>query len=245
MADRSFEFLMEGQYYGVHTTTGAPTVKQYKAKFLLPSIEAAQSKICKYLLDPYLRKNYEDYAKFRTHKISSVKVNGKTPDKSILQMAIEDMNKSELADLCIIRQIFIDPYTHKDLNECRREVRVILEARVAQAKADQKSGASAEKTEIDELLRLNGLSEAKEFNENELRVMAGAASDPKKMDVPLGKTVSVEPPLNKPVKKVKISVIGKGGEVAQEDMELPDNKEIDPLVDDTPLTPAGDEDLLT
>ena len=97
---RNFEVTVRGQYYAAHTATGVATVKGYEAKLVLPSQEAALSVICKYLLDPYLRKHYEDYAKFRSHKIVHVKVNGRPPDHAVLQMAFEDMGVAELADCC-------------------------------------------------------------------------------------------------------------------------------------------------
>ena len=106
MEPRNYSITVEGQYYGAHEATGAPTVKRYVAKFVLPTMEAALSVICKYLLDPYLRKHYDDYARFRSHKITSVVANGRPPDKAVLQMPIEEMNVSELSDFCMLKQIF-------------------------------------------------------------------------------------------------------------------------------------------
>lgn len=182
---RNYEITVQGQYYGAHDTTGTPTVKNYVAKFVLPSQEAALSVICKHLLDPYLRKHYQDFARFRSHKITSVVVNGRPPDAAVLQMSFEDMGVRDLSDFCILKQIFIDPYKHKDLEKCRQAVREEWELRISQAKADQVSGASAENAEVEALLKLNELppkSETPLINVNEQRIgaaLAKAAVDPR------------------------------------------------------------------
>ena len=194
--ERSFDFVVQGQYYGVHDTTGTPAIKHYTAKFKLPTIEAALSKICKYLLDPYLRKHFPDYAKFRSHRITEVKVNGKDPDRRVLQMGFDDMTTAELADFCILKQIFIDPFEHKDLEKVRNEIRSIYEARIAQAKADQKSGAALEQSLVDRLLAMNELPKiTTEININEQRLMTAVKTgDPVKMtEVP--KDVPEDDPL--------------------------------------------------
>ena len=91
----------------------------YVAKFVLPTPEAALSVICKHLLDPYLRKHYDDYARFRSHKITSIVTNGRPPDPAVLNIPIDEQGVAELADFCLLRNIFIDPYKHKNLEQCR------------------------------------------------------------------------------------------------------------------------------
>lgn len=187
---RSFKIKVEGQYYGAHEATGAPTVKFYTAEFVLPSQEAALSIICKHLLDPYLRKHYADYAKFRSHKIVNVVVVGRQPDPSVLRMAFEDMGVSELSDFCILKRIFIDPYKHEKIDKCREEIRQIWEARVSQEKADKTTGLAKEKKEADELLAMNDLQavgEGAEINPNAQRIagaMKKADKDIRASDVP-------------------------------------------------------------
>ena len=182
---RSFEFTVSGQYYGAHDTTGAPTVKLYTAKFALPSQEAALSVICKYLLDPYLRKNYPDYAKFRSHKITSVVTHGTPPNMKVLQMSFDDMTIDDLADFCIIKRIFVDPFKHKDLEKCRSDIRAIWDARVSQEKADKKSGLAEEKREADELLKLNKLEVDDSLNPNVTKINKAADEGLKAKDTPV------------------------------------------------------------
>ena len=197
MEKRNYEITVQGQYYGVHDTTGTPTIKSYVAKFILPTQEAALSVICRHLLDPYLRKHYPDYAKFRSHKITSVVVNGRPPDTRVLQMSFDDMGVADLSDFCILKQIFIDPYKHKDLEKCRIEVRKVWEARVSQMKADEKSGVAKEKLEVDALLEMNGLpADVKpEININEQKILH-AAEKGHKVDgiTPLPETEPELPP---------------------------------------------------
>ena len=209
--ERSFEIEVTGQYYGAHDTTGAPVVKQYLAKFKLPSLEAALSVICKSLLNPYLQKNYSDYARFRTHKIISVKTIGRSPDPKVLQMSIDDMDVADLADFCLLKHIFVDPYKHKDLEKCRAQVKEQWESRVSQQKADQKSGTAAEKKEVEDLLALNALpklGENPEISTNEQRIGQALRRGAPKAEEPSG-TVSIANP-----------------------------------VEDVPLPPAADEDIL-
>jgi len=185
---RKFVFTVEGQYYGAHDVTGSPTVKGYVAKFMLPSQEAALSIICKYLLDPYLKKHFGDYARFRTHRITSVVTEGRLPDPKVLQMAFEDMGIQDLDDFCIIKQIFIDPYKSKNIEAARTAIAEAWHARESQVKADKNSGAEAEKVEADKLLAMNDLkgSTAAEINPNEMKIAkaleksggAAKASDP-------------------------------------------------------------------
>ena len=182
---RNFCITVEGQYYGAHDTTGAPVVKQYIAKFVLPSQEAALSIICKHLLDPYLRKHYADYARFRSHKITSVVSNGRPPDPAVLRMSFDDMSIADLFDFCILKHIFIDPYKHKDLEKCRIMIKEEWESRISQEKADKTSGLAREKTEADDLLRMNDLpvaAEGAEINVNEQKIgMALKKGAPKAM----------------------------------------------------------------
>lgn len=152
---RIFTFIIEGQYYGSHGQTGLPVMKNYKATFMLRSMEAALSTIVKFLLDPYMVKNYGDYARFRTHKITDLKYTGRPPSPHVLQMGFEDMGIAELADFCILKQIFIDPYMHKDLEACRKDIARIYQNRTDQKRQDEKSGRAKEQKEIDDLLTLN------------------------------------------------------------------------------------------
>jgi hypothetical protein len=157
MEQRSFAFTVEGQYYGAHSTTGQPTIRNYQCTFKLLSLEGALSIIVKYLLEPYLTKNYEDYCRFRTHKIVGMEVFGPKPNTAVLQLSFEDMSVNELADFCILKRIFIDPHKHKDLQKVREEVARIYQNRVDQKRQDEKSGKAAEQKEIDALLALNNI----------------------------------------------------------------------------------------
>ena len=136
---------------------GKNGAKNYTASFILPSQEAALSIICKHLLPAYLKKHYVDYARFRTHKIVSLESVNYTPDKSVLQMAFDDMSVKDLSDFCILRQILIDPYRHSNLEKVREEIRRIWENKVAQSKHDRKSGKEKEDKEVDDLLAMNKL----------------------------------------------------------------------------------------
>jgi hypothetical protein len=157
MEPRSFNFVVEGQYYGAHSTTGQPTIRNYQATFKLLSLEGALSIIVKYLLEPYLTKNYEDYCRFRTHKIVGMEVFGPKPNTAVLQLSFEDMSVNELADFCILKRIFIDPHKHKDLQKVREEVARIYQNRVDQKRQDEKTGKASEQKEIDALLALNNI----------------------------------------------------------------------------------------
>jgi hypothetical protein len=195
-AERKFEITVEGQYYGAHDTTGAPTIKAYKAVFVLPSPEAALSVICKHLLDPYLRKHYPDYAKFRSHKITSMISNGRLPDAKVLQMSFDDMDVRDLFDFCILKHIFVDPYKHKDLEKCRTLVKDIWEKRVAQQKADQKSGVAKEKAEVEDLLALNKLEDtSNEINVNEQKIGAALKKGDSRIIEPATDDVDAGAPL--------------------------------------------------
>jgi hypothetical protein len=157
MEQRSFSFTVEGQYYGAHSTTGQPTIRNYQATFKLLSLEGALSIIVKYLLEPYLTKHYEDYCRFRTHKIVGMEVFGPKPNTAVLQLSFEDMTANELADFCILKRIFIDPHKHKDLEKVRKEVAQIYQNRMDQKRQDEKSGKASEQKEIDALLALNNI----------------------------------------------------------------------------------------
>lgn len=191
MEKRKFLITVEGQYYGVHDLTGVANVKKYTAKFILPSLEAALSVICKYLLDPYLKKHYPDYAKFRSHKITSVSTEGRLPDATVLQMAFEDMGVADLSDFCILKQIMIDPYVHKDLEACRQEVKTIYQSRADQQRADKESKRDVEKNEVDKLLAMNQLPPQEEgatISVNQQRIMSAG----KKIDAGVSTTVEPE-----------------------------------------------------
>ena len=190
MEQRLFEITVAGQYYGANETTGVATTKNYTARFTLPSQEAALSIICKHLLTPYLKKNYPDFARFRTHKIVSIIVKGRQPSKGVLQMAFEDMTVAELSDFCILRQILIDPSKHSNLDKVREEVRKIWENRIAQQKQDQKTGKAKENIEVADLLALNKL-EADENPEISNGAQRIAAANRKGRDVRLD--LPVEP----------------------------------------------------
>lgn len=166
MESRSFSFTVEGQYYGAHHQTGLPIIKNYTSTFLLLSLEGALSTIVKHLLEPYLTKHYEDYGRFRTHKITSMDVHGKAPNTAVLQLSFDDMSTNELADFCILKRIFIDPHKHKDLQKVREEVARIYQNRVDQKRQDEKSGKAAEQKEIDALLALNNIPKLDPNNPN-------------------------------------------------------------------------------
>lgn len=155
--ERSFTFVIEGQYYAAHGSTGLPVIKNYQGEFKLLSMEAALSIIVKYLLEAYLTKNYEDYGRFKTHKIIGMEVHGKEPNPNVLQLAFDDMSINELTDFCILKRIFIDPHKHKDLEKVRDEIAKVYQNRIDQKRQDEKSGKAQEQKEIDALLVLNNI----------------------------------------------------------------------------------------
>lgn len=187
---RSFEFTVEGQYYGAHGETGLPVVKQYTAQFTLPSQESALSIICKHLLSPYLQKKYSDFVRFRTHRITNMVTTGRKPDSAVLQMPIEEMSIAQLSDFCLLKQIFIDPYKHSSLQLCREQVMKVYHERLNQAKANQASGEAERIKEVNDLLELNQLPKIPKdgfvpVSVNEQRVaaaMAGAIKDPRPIE---------------------------------------------------------------
>ncbi len=154
---RSFTFTVEGIYYGSHGQTGLPVTKPYIAKFVLPSQEAALSVIVKHLLKPWLRKHHPDYASIRTHRITSMDTSGRLPDPKVNQMAFEDMEVADLSDFCILNQIFIDPYKHKNFEECREQVVKLYQSRSDEKKLAKKTGKDVEQKEVADLLKLNDL----------------------------------------------------------------------------------------
>lgn len=156
MEKRSFEVVVEGQYYALHDSVST-VVKKYQAKFVLPSQEAALSNICKHLLKPYLEKNYPDFIRFRTHQLVSITAHGRKPDPEVLQMGIDEMNIAQLSDFCILRQIMIDPYKHSDLPLCRERVMEAWRVKRRDLQDRQEGKAAVEDKEINELRALNNL----------------------------------------------------------------------------------------
>jgi hypothetical protein len=159
---RRFTFQVEGKYYGSHDQTGLPVIKTYIGKFVLPSQEAALSVIVRFLLKPYLTKNYPDFASIRTHRITSMDTEGRLPDPKVNQMAFEDMEIADLSDFCILNQIFIDPYKHKNFEQCREQVMKMYQSRSDEKKMLKKTGKDVELKEVDELLKLNNLEPLEE-----------------------------------------------------------------------------------
>lgn len=174
---RSFECVVTGQYHSLGTHGTVPTLKTYTAKFILPSQEAALSVICKHLLNPYLRKHYPDFIRFRTHELVSITVHGRKPDPAVLQMGIEEMNIEELSDFCILRQIMIDPYKHSDLAQVKELIQERWrEKRLAQKDMNESKDRAA-KADEDFLRELNQLPKERgelEVNVNELKATQAA-----------------------------------------------------------------------
>ena len=154
---RMFTFQVEGKYYGSHGQTGLPIIKSYIAKFVLPSQEAALSVIVRFLLKPYLTENYEDFASVRTHRITSMDTEGRLPDPKVNQMAFEDMEIADLSDFCILNQIFVDPYKHKNFEACREQVMKLYQSRADEKKMLKKTGKDVEQREVNDLLKMNNL----------------------------------------------------------------------------------------
>lgn len=155
MEKRHFTFKVEGQYYAAHGSTGLPVIKQYEGEFKLLSMEGALSIIVKYLLNAFLTNKYPDYARFRTHKITSMQTHGAPPQTNVLHLSFDEMTAQQLTDFCILKQIFIDPSKHANLEKCRNEVARIYQNRLDQKKQDEKTGKAAEQKEIDTLMELN------------------------------------------------------------------------------------------
>lgn len=178
-AKRSFEITVEGQYSAIGEVSNAPTVKHYKATFVLPSQEAALSAVCKHLLSPYLRKNYRDYIRFRTHKLVSITAIGRKPNTDVLQMALEDMSVAQLSDFCILKGIMIDPYKHQDITRTRERVSEAWRLQRSIKKEADTSLAGQEQKEIDALLAANALpkeDETVKVNLRERQMTAAVAS---------------------------------------------------------------------
>lgn len=172
---KSFEVTIRGQYQALGEHSGVPTMRNYEETFILPSQEAALSNICKHLLSPRLKKRHSDFIRYRTHELINIKLIGYTPDTSVLQMGIDDMNLSQLSDFCILRQIMIDPFKHgaKDIFAIRTMVqKEYTDKRLAQKEATtSKEGIAAR--EADALRKLNDLSPASQdsvININEQKI---------------------------------------------------------------------------
>lgn len=179
MAEKHFEVTVRGQYQAIGEHTGVPTIKHYEEIFQLPSHEAALSTICKHLLSPRLKKTHADYIRFRTHELSGIKMVGYTPNTSVLQMGIDDMNIKELFDFCVLRQIMIDPFKHAkdDIFAIRAMVQKAYSEKRLAAKEKATSETGAESTEIDKLRKQNDLPPASSepvINVNEQRITADA-----------------------------------------------------------------------
>lgn len=153
---RYFKFTVSGQYIALHEA-GAKTLKRYTQEFVLPSQEAALSIICKHLLDEKLQKYYSDYIKFRTYTIISTEIIGRSPNRDVLQMGVEEMNREQLSDFCILRGIMIDPYKHGDLAHCREVVAAEWRLKRLAKKEEETSKNAEVNKEVDELRKLNGL----------------------------------------------------------------------------------------
>lgn len=162
MEKRQFEIEIEGQYAATGNVTGTPVVKSYKAKFILPSQEAALSVVCKHLLAPYLRKNYPDFIRYRTHKLVSITAIGRKPNTDVLQMGIDDMTIGQLSDFCILKGIMIDPYKHTDLVLVKEQIAGIYQQQRQNKKEIDTSAAGIDQKEIDDLLGVNDLEKEDE-----------------------------------------------------------------------------------
>ena len=120
------------------------------------------------------RKNYPDYARFRSHRVTGISTKGKAPDRAVLQMSFDDMTAEQLSDFCILNRIAIDPYEHEDLDKCREDIKTIYQARLAQARADRENGKATGKIKVDRLLEMNELPPEEEnvkVNINEQKLL--------------------------------------------------------------------------
>lgn len=176
MEKRSFEIVVEGQYTAVGEASGTPTVKFYKARFTLPSQEAALSVVCKHLLAPYLRKNYQDFIRYRTHRLVSITAIGRKPNTDVLQMSLEDMDVGQLSDFCILKGIMIDPYKHSDLVRTRERVAESWRVLRQNKKDNETSAAGADQRERDALLDANELPKEDETVKVNLRERQATAA---------------------------------------------------------------------
>ncbi|MDE1866581.1 MAG: hypothetical protein KGI08_02575 [Thaumarchaeota archaeon] len=159
-----FEVTVAGQYIALMSSTGTQTLKNYEEKFILPTQEAALSKICKHLLSPRLKKKYADFIKFRTHEKIAVKLFNYTPDPAVLQMAVDDMNLTELSDFCILRGLEIDPvlHGHKDIFAIRQMVQKANDEKRQALKDKQTSKNHPEEKEANVLRQMNDLEKPPE-----------------------------------------------------------------------------------
>lgn len=154
---RYFEVVVRGQYHSISEHSTTPVLKNYEAKFILPSQEAALSVICKHLLAPYLRKKYPDFVRFRTYKLVSIVANGRAPNTNVLQMSIDEMNIEQLSDFCILKQILIDPYKHSDLNLIKEKIAEEWRVKRQTFKDEANTVEDKSRKEADMLLELNNL----------------------------------------------------------------------------------------
>lgn len=161
---KQFEIVVRGQYHSLHEASGTPTLKNYTAKFILPTQEAALSTVCRHLLAPYLRKHYPDFIRFRTHELVSITLVGYKPNPEVLQMAIDEMTLPQLFDFCVLKEILIDPYKHYkspgDLPALRDKITEAWRAKRQNIKDLEESKDAFSQKEADELLELNELPPA-------------------------------------------------------------------------------------
>lgn len=150
---RQFKFTVEGQYKAA-VTGGGDCLKNYKLTFILPSVDSALSQIVIHLLKPKLRKEYPDFIRVRTHKITKCEVVGQAPDKKVLSRPIETMSMEQLSDFCLLSNIYIDPFKLKELSLARETV--------AQAFRDK---TSAQEIETVEAQKIKAGDELRELNE--------------------------------------------------------------------------------
>lgn len=117
---RTYEFVVEGQYIALSGSN--KTLKKYSVKFVLPSPDSALSVIVSKLLDDKLRLTYDDYVKYRTHKIVGRSIVGEKPSRAVLEMEVEKMNFEELTDFCLLKEISVDPFKYKNVQLAREAV---------------------------------------------------------------------------------------------------------------------------
>lgn len=207
---RYFIATITGDYQTSASPTNAPTLKSYKVQFKLPSQEAALSTICKYLLLPRLKTIYPDCVRFRTHKLVSLEVIGNQPDRAVLQMGIDEMNVHQLADFCILRQIQIDPYKHKDLAAIKTKVQEAWSLKRQNLKDAEGSKEAKEKAEIEALMALNDMQ-----MENEDVIITHSKETPNKGTVAKETGIVKEPAKQK-------------GQAQLKSTNLPPAPEVDP-----------------
>lgn len=208
---RFFECTVRGQYQSLNEGSGVPTLRSYEEIFTLPSQEAALSLICKHLLAPRLRKTHADFIRFRTHELVGIKLFNYSPNKDVLQMSMDDMDISELYDFCILRQIMIDPYQHKDKDifALRTMIQKVYSDKRQALKEKKESTQGVEQIKADELRKLNDLEPGDKdlvvnINEQKLtnnRQVVDKASSPTIVATPVGEYVE---PLDEPLPPVEL-----------------------------------------